>query len=239
MACLHIYIYMFFKLCLKNPVCCLFKPFRLKHTVTSPASLARSDAQVCMLARVQRLEEQLAALDTTLVELADQGHHLREAQRTLKVQVERVEEEADLLGTQADRIRRDLREVISDLRREQSSGTSTGARPSVFQQPEQEPQASPTGIPPPATAKTEHPRGVVRKYYVVSHPARGQTAGIYTTYGAYADAVRDPTKHWNGRNKIPFQTGASGVSWDTRAQAEADWLGHFPGGGVIYCFPRQ
>ena len=66
-----------------------------------------------------------------------------------------------------------------------------------------------------------------RFYYAVAKTAEGSVSrgwGIYRDYENFAAAVRDPTKSWTGRGKIPWGEGASGQKFAEEKQA-VDWLG--------------
>ena len=66
-----------------------------------------------------------------------------------------------------------------------------------------------------------------RFYYAVAKTAVGSVSrgwGIYRDYENFAAAVRDPTKTWTGRGKIPWGEGASGQKFAEEKQA-VDWLG--------------
>jgi hypothetical protein len=79
------------------------------------------------------------------------------------------------------------------------------------------------------------PPTAVRKYYVVLEAAPGQNSGIYTDYSVYCDAVRDPTKYFCGRGKIPFAHGVEALSFVDEADAIGYWRAN-KGETVYWCW---
>ena len=63
------------------------------------------------------------------------------------------------------------------------------------------------------------PRTGVRKFYAVIFPECNR--GIYVTYTAYAEAVRDHSRPWNGRSALPFEAGSQSQSFNNRVDCEA------------------
>ena len=63
------------------------------------------------------------------------------------------------------------------------------------------------------------PRTGVRKYYALIFPECNR--GIYVTYTAYAEAVRDHSRPWNGRSALHFAAGSQSQSFNNRVDVEA------------------
>ena len=77
---------------------------------------------------------------------------------------------------------------------------------------------------PVGVSRDHPPAGSVRKWYVVTTPAPGRLPGLYHTWSAFADAVRDPEFYFSGKSKLPFAAGTRSESFPTRQEAEAHWL---------------
>ena len=63
------------------------------------------------------------------------------------------------------------------------------------------------------------PKTGVRKFYAVIFPECNR--GIYVTYTAYAEAVRDHSQPWNGRSALKFAAGSQSQSYNSRVDCEA------------------
>lgn len=73
--------------------------------------------------------------------------------------------------------------------------------------------------------------GRANKYWVVirARPGCESNIGIYNRYTLFADQVRDPSKPWNGRGKIHFDSGTESQAFPLLADAEEYWCSHYPG----------
>ena len=89
----------------------------------------------------------------------------------------------------------------------------------------------------PHDLKDEHPKGWLAEhsvrasgnatgcYYIVLEHPEGLT-GIYKSYQDYAEAVRDHSFPWNGRQSLQFVRGSVSHKLRTLSEGIAEWEGH-------------
>ena len=61
------------------------------------------------------------------------------------------------------------------------------------------------------------------RYYVVTTPAPDQKGGIFNTYKAFGDAVRDRSFEWKGRGTINLAPGTRQKAFSGIVEAKAWW----------------
>ena len=67
------------------------------------------------------------------------------------------------------------------------------------------------------------------KVYAVWKAGAGYPIGLYLTYPAYAEAVRDHNVPWNGRTRLPIEAGTESDSFGSLAAARDAWHQRFGG----------